>query len=177
MKKILNLFPILTFFASYKFYDIFTASKFLIVISFLVFALYWLIYKKVDKISFFNFITISIFGSLTIFFHDTQFIKWKITIVYILFSIVLLISQFFTKKSIIQRFLEKNIKINNVYWNKINFFWALFFLFCSILNIYIAFWLPEKTWVNFKVFGILILMFFALIATSIYINFKVIKKK
>jgi len=137
---------------------------------------HWIIYKKIDKINLFSFVIISIFGSLTVFFHDSQFIKWKITIIYMFFSIILLISQFFTKKTIMQRFLEKNINISNIYWRKINFFWALFFLFCSILNIYIAFWLPEKTWVNFKVFGLSILMFISILMTSIYINFKILKK-
>ncbi|QCI24914.1 septation protein A [Buchnera aphidicola (Rhopalosiphum padi)] len=177
MKKILNLLPILTFFIFYRFYDIFTASKSLIFTSGLTCLLYWIIYKETDKINLFSFITIAIFGSLTIFFHNSQFIKWKITIIYMIFSIILFISQFWKKKPIVQIFLEKDIKISNFYWKKINFFWALFFLFCSILNIYIAFWLPEKTWVNFKVFGLSFLMFISILITSVYINFKILKEK
>ncbi|MDI8799967.1 septation protein IspZ, partial [Salmonella enterica subsp. enterica serovar Montevideo] len=31
---------------------------------------------------------------------------------------------------------------------------ALFFIACGLANIYIAFWLPQNIWVNFKVFGL-----------------------
>lgn len=30
----------------------------------------------------------------------------------------------------------------------------MFFLVCGLVNIYIAFWLPQSVWVNFKVFGL-----------------------
>lgn len=129
MKKILNFLPVLIFFIFYKFYDIFIASESLIITSGLVCLLYWFIYKKIDKMNLFSFITITIFSSLTIFFHNSEFIKWKITIIYAIFSLVLLISQLCTKKPILQRFLEKEIKISNYYWKKINFFGHCFFYF------------------------------------------------
>ncbi len=176
MKQILNILPMLAFFIFYKLYDIFIASGALIIISGLICILYWIFYNEIDKINLFSFFAITLFGSLTIFFHNSQFIKWKITIIYAIFSIILLISQFFTKKPIIQRFLEKDIKISNINWCKINLFWALFFLFCSILNIYIAFWFSEKTWVTFKVFGFTTLTFFLILITGIYINYKISKK-
>ncbi|QCO70831.1 septation protein A [Buchnera aphidicola] len=177
MKQILNILPMLTFFIFYKFYDIFIASGSLIVISGLICILHWIFYNEIDKISLFSFFVIAFFGSLTIFFHNSQFIKWKITIIYAIFSIILFISQFFTKKPMIQRLLEKDIKISNIYWHKINFLWSLFFLFCAILNIYIAFYFSETTWVNFKVFGFTSLTFFLILMTSIYINYKASKNK
>ncbi|QCI17671.1 septation protein A [Buchnera aphidicola (Acyrthosiphon lactucae)] len=177
MKQILNILPMLIFFIFYKFYDIFVASGSLIVTSGLVCILHWMFYNEIDKISLFSFFVVSFFGFLTIFFHNSQFIKWKITIIYIFFSIILLISQFSTKKPMIQRFLEKEIKISNIYWRKINFFWSLFFLFCGILNIYIASYFSETTWVNFKVFGFTSLTFFLILVTSIYINRKISKDK
>jgi intracellular septation protein len=177
MKQILNMLPMLIFFIFYKFYDIFIASGSLIITSGLICILYWIIYSEIDKINLFSFFVISFFGSLTIFFHNSQFIKWKITIVYIIFAVVLLMSQFLTNKPIIQRCLEKDINMPNIYWRKINFFWSLFFLFCSFLNIYIAFWFSEKTWVTFKVFGFTSLTFFLILITGIYINCKISKKK
>ncbi|ACL30639.1 septation protein A [Buchnera aphidicola] len=177
MKQILNILPMFIFFIFYKFYDIFIASGSLIVISGLICIIHWILYNEIDKISLFSFLSVFFFGSLTIFFHNSQFIKWKITIIYIIFSLVLLISQFFTRKPMIQRFLEKDIKISNIYWRKINFIWSLFFLFCAILNIYIAYYFSETIWVNFKVFGFTSLTFFLILITSIYINCKISKNK
>jgi intracellular septation protein len=177
MKQILNIFPMIVFFVFYNFYDIFVASESLIFTSGFICILYWIIYHEIDKMNLFSFITIVLFASLTIFFHDTRFIKWKITIIYMIFAIILFISQFFLKKTIMQRFLENDINISDVYWKKINFFWFLFFLGCSLLNIYIAFWCSEKTWVTFKVFGFTTLTFFLIVITSIYINSKMLKKE
>ncbi|AHG60107.1 septation protein A [Buchnera aphidicola] len=177
MKQMLNILPMLTFFIFYQFYDIFIASGALIISSGFICIFYWFLYNEIDKINLFSFFIITFLGSLTIFFHNSQFIKWKITIIYMIFSIILFISQFLTKKTIIQRFLEKEIKISDIYWRKINFFWASFFLFCSLLNIYIAYWCSEKTWVNFKVFGFTTLTFFLILITGIYINLKTVKQK
>lgn len=166
----------LIFFIFYKYYNIFVATGLLIFISGLICLYDWIINDLVDKINLFSFITVFIFGILTIFFHDSQFIKWKITIIYFIFSIALFTSQYFTKKPIIQRFLDTKIKLSDIDWYKINFFWGLFFLLCSILNTYIMFFFSERVWVNFKVFGFSILTFLLILITSIYINFKIQKK-
>ncbi|QCI19838.1 MAG: septation protein A [Buchnera aphidicola (Brevicoryne brassicae)] len=177
MKQVLNILPMIVFFIFYNLYDIFIASGALIITSGLICVFYWILYNEIDKINLFSFFTIAFFGFLTIFFHNSQFIKWKITIVYMVFSILLLISQFFTSKPIIQRFLEKDINISKICWRKINLAWSLFFLLCSILNIYIAFWFSEKTWVIFKVFGFTTLTFLLILITGIYINYKILKEK
>jgi len=47
--------------------------------------------------------------------------------------------------------------------------WTLFFLACGLVNIYVAFWLPENIWVNFKVFGITSLTLIYTLLSGIYI--------
>ncbi len=39
----------------------------------------WFIYKKPKKMQLVTFILVAIFGGLTIFLHDENFIKWKVT--------------------------------------------------------------------------------------------------
>lgn len=177
MKHILNILQMLIFFIFYKFYNIFVASGSLIVTSGLICIFHWIFSHELDKINLFSLFIVSLFSFLTIFFHNAQFIKWKITIIYTILSIILFLSQFFTNKSILQRCLEKDIKISDISWYKINLFWSIFFLFCAFLNVYIASYFSEKTWVIFKVFGVTILMFFFILITSIYINYKKLKDK
>ncbi|MGK9546150.1 septation protein IspZ, partial [Salmonella enterica subsp. enterica] len=90
---------------------------------------------------------------LTLVFHNDEFIKWKVTVIYVLFSGALLISQLVLKKPLIQRMLGKELTLPDHVWNKLNVSWAIFFLVCGLANIYVAFWLPQNIWVNFKVFG------------------------
>lgn len=177
MKQILNILQMLVFFIVYKFYNIFIASGSLIITSGLICLFYWIMYNQIDKMNLFSFFVISFFSFLTILFHNTQFIKWKITIIYTIFSMILLISQFFTKKPIMQKLLEKDIKMSNINWYNINFIWSIFFLFCAVLNIYIALYCSETNWVIFKVFGLTILTFLLILITGIYINYTRFKKK
>lgn len=41
--------------------------------------------------------------------------------------------------------------------------------FCGLANIYIAFWLPQNIWVNFKVFGLTALTLIFTLLSGIYI--------
>lgn len=48
-----------------------------------------------------------VFGTLTLAFHSDLFIKWKVTVLYVLFALALLVSQWVMKKPLIQRMLGK----------------------------------------------------------------------
>jgi intracellular septation protein len=111
---------------------------------------------------------VTVFGTLTLAFHDDAFIKWKVTIIYTLFAIALVASQLMNK-SIIKSMLGKELKADDAIWARITWYWALFFMVCGLGNIYIAFSLPLETWVNFKVFGLTALTLINTIATVFYL--------
>lgn len=154
MKQFLDFLPLIVFFAFYKMYDIYVASGALIVATALALVYSWYKYRKLEKMTLITFVMVAVFGGLTLFFHNDEFIKWKVTVIYALFAIALLVSQLVMKKPLIQRMLGKEITLPEHVWAKLNVAWALFFIICGIANIYIAFWLPQNVWVNFKVFGL-----------------------
>ncbi len=154
MKQFLDFLPLIVFFAFYKMYDIYAASGALIVATALALVYSWYKYRKLEKMTLITFVMVAVFGGLTLFFHNDEFIKWKVTVIYALFAIALLVSQLVMKKPLIQRMLGKEITLPEHVWAKLNVAWALFFIICGIANIYIAFWLPQNVWVNFKVFGL-----------------------
>ncbi|MEZ9672666.1 septation protein A [Vibrio lentus] len=168
MKQILDFIPLIIFFALYKMYDIYTATGALIVASAVQIVLTYIIYKKVEKMQIITFLMVSVFGGMTIFLHDDNFIKWKVTIVYALFAIGLTVSHLMGK-SAIKGMLGKEISLPEAVWGKINWAWTLFFTLCAILNVYVAFNLPLDVWVNFKVFGLLIATFAFTLLTGVYI--------
>ncbi|MNJ81102.1 Intracellular septation protein [compost metagenome] len=45
----------------------------------------------------------------------------------------------------------------------------MFFLVCGLANIYVAFWLPQSVWVNFKVFGLTALTLVFTLLSGVYI--------
>ncbi|MBT0723014.1 septation protein A [Rosenbergiella sp. S61] len=157
MKQLLDFLPLVAFYICYKLYDIFVASGALIIASALTLIATWFIYRKIEKMTWVTFILVTLFGSLTLIFHNNEFIKWKVTAIYGIFALALLYSQFFMKKPIIQSMLGKDLQLPDSLWRKLTYAWVLFFIFCGLLNVYVAFWLPESVWVNFKMFGLTIL--------------------
>jgi intracellular septation protein len=63
--------------------------------------------KKVDGMLWISFVIVSVFGSLTIYFHNETFIKWKPTMLYWSYALTLLISQLIFKKNLTRTFIAK----------------------------------------------------------------------
>lgn len=168
MKQLIDFIPLIIFFALFKLYDIFVATGALIVATALQIALTYYLYKKVEKMQLITFVMVTVFGGMTIFFHDENFIKWKVTIVYALFALGLVVTHLMGKP-LIKGMLGKEITLPDTAWSKINWAWVLFFICCALLNIYVAFYLPTEVWVDFKVFGLLAATFGFTLLTGIYI--------
>jgi len=169
MKQLVDFLPLVVFFVFYKIYDIFVASAALVVATVFALIFTWMKYRQVEKMALISALMVVIFGSLTFAFQSDLFIKWKVTVIYILFSVILLVSQLILKKSFIQQILGKELILPNRVWSKLNLSWALFFLICGVINLYVAFWLPQEVWVNFKVFGLTLLTLLFTIISGIYI--------
>lgn len=165
MKVLFDFFPILLFFAAFKAYDIFVATGVAIVAS--VIQVGWLKFsgRKVETMHWITLAGIVVFGGLTIILRDDTFIRWKPTVVYWLFSSILLATQIFGKKTAIEHVMGAQIELPARIWRNMNISFVLFTLFMGFLNLYVAFVYgseldPEvqrEHWVNFKVFGTLVL--------------------
>lgn len=169
MKQLLDFLPLVIFFVIYKLYDIFVASGALIAANTLTLVVNWVLYRKIEKMMLVTFVMVLVFGTLTLIFHNDGFIKWKVTVIYTLLSGALLISQFVLKKPLIQRIMSKELTLPDRVWSKLNISWAIFFLLCGLMNTYVAFWLTQNIWVNFKVFGLTGLMLLFALLSGIYI--------
>ncbi|CAG9420403.1 septation protein A [Providencia sp. JGM181] len=156
MKQLIDFIPLVIFFLFYKQYDIYVASQSLLITTPISLLVTYFIYKKVERVAKITCAIVMVFAGLTVLFHSADFIKWKVTIIYALFGIALFASQWFTEKPLIQRMLGSNqeIKLADSYWLKLNTAWGIFFIACAVINIYVAYWMAESVWVNFKVFGL-----------------------
>ncbi len=169
MKQLLDFLPLAVFFIFYKLYDIFIASGALIIATGLALVASWVLYRKLDKMTIVTFVLVAVFGILTLVFHNDEFIKWKVTVIYSLFALALLYSQFFMAQPLIKSLIGKEIQLPETSWRRLNVAWVLFFLACGLANIYVAFWLPEAFWVNFKVFGLTALSLLFTLISGVYI--------
>jgi intracellular septation protein len=133
---------------------------------------------KVDKMLWVSLILVVFFGGLTLVFHDEAFIKWKPTVLYWLFAAVLLGAQLLFGKNLIRQMLEAQLQLPEPIWLRLNLAWVIFFTLLGILNLLIAFAfnLPTETWVTFKLFGTMGLMFAFIIAQGMFLS-KYIEEK
>ena len=177
MKFLFDFFPILLFFIAYKLYGMFVATGVIIVASALQVSIYWYKHRRFEKMHIITLLLVVVLGGATLIFHDENFIKWKPTVVYLLFAIAFLWSHFFSDKTIIERMLGSNITLSEIIWKRLNISWAIFFIFVAILNVYVAFYyaldLPHEArtdiWVNFKLFGTIGLTVSFTIAQAFYL--------
>lgn len=163
MKFLYDLFPLLLFFAAFKLYDIYIATAVAIVASFLQVGLFWAKHRRFETMHVVTLGVIAVFGGMTLLLHDDTFIKWKPTLVYWILSALVLASQWFGKKTIIERMMSSQIALPKTIWKRLNLSWGLFFAVLGTINLYVAFYYAldldtatrQEIWVNFKVFGLL----------------------
>ena len=167
MKFLFDLFPVILFFAAYKFADIYVATG--VAIAATVAQVGWVRFRhgKVDKMLWVSLGLIVVFGGMTLLLHDPTFIKWKPTILYWLFATVLLGSALLFGKNLIRAMLEQQVALPEPLWARLNLAWIAFFAAMGALNLYVAYNYSEADWVNFKLFGGMGLMFAFIVAQGL----------
>jgi intracellular septation protein len=169
MQLFIEYFPLLVFFIINSIAGIYWATGSLIVAAFVQIFYYKFKKEKIPAKQWIIFGLIVVFGGLTIYLQNDAFLKWKVTIINAFFAGALLVSNTFFKKNIIKEFLSESLSLPENIWTRLNLAWAMFFLFCSGLNYYIAFNFALDTWVNFKVFGLTGLMFLFSITSILFL--------
>lgn len=162
MKFVFDFFPILAFFIAFKMTSdseegIYIATSVLMISSFIQVAVYWIMYRRFEKMHLITLAVVIVFGGATLFLHDERFIKWKPTVVMWIFALVAFGSEYIGKKNLFHRMMhyaDDKISVPDFVWFRLNLGLVLFFIFIGAANLYIAFNFDRSTWVDFKTFGI-----------------------
>lgn len=174
LNMLLDFIPVLLFFIAFKWYGIYTATVVGIVATGLQVLMTRVWKKRFDKQQVITFIVFVIFGGMTLYFHNPIFVKWKPSIVFWAFGLVLLITQVIGKKPLVERMLshllEEKGGLPSSVWRRLNLAWAIFFILMGMINIFIAYSFSTDTWVNFKLYGIMGLLFLFSIFQALYLS-------
>ncbi len=160
MKFLFDFFPALAFLIALFIPEsreegIYLATKVIIATSFLQVIISWLVTRRVEKQYLIILAIVLVLGSLTLFLHDERFIKWKPTLVFWIFSMICVGSQFIGEKNIPRRMMEKMFNAPEIIWLRVNLSLVTFFILLGFSNLYVAKNFPTETWAFFKVFGIM----------------------
>ena len=172
MKFLFDLFPVILFFIAFKTEGIFVATGVAIAATFAQIGWVWFRHRKVDAMLWASLVIVTVFGGMTLLFHDENFIKWKPTILYWAFAIGLGGSSLLFGKNLIRSVLESQVKLPDPVWKNLNLAWIGFFIFmgCANLAVAFAFNLSTDTWVNFKLFGGMGLMLLFALAQGLVLS-------
>jgi intracellular septation protein len=115
----------------------------------------WLLMRrrKVDAMLWISLAIIVVMGGLTLALRNPNFIKWKPTVLYWAFAVVLLGADLLLKKNLIRSMMQAQMSLPDPVWTRLNLSWVGFFVLMGAVNLYVAYNYSESTWVNFKLFG------------------------
>jgi intracellular septation protein len=97
-----------------------------------------------------------IFGTLTLVFHDTRFVKIKPTVINTVLAGVML-GGVWLKKNPLKALLGDALKLPDPAWRTLTLRYGMFFLFTAVLNEAVWRTQPDGTWIWFRMPGLQIL--------------------
>ena len=173
MKQLVEFIPLLLFFSVWAMDErivslggldigvggIFNAAGFLLVASVVTYGILLLVQKKLDKFQWITLGGVVFFCSLTIVFQSVTFLKLKAPIVNWIFASIFFASRYLSDKPAIEHMMGHAIDAPKDVWYKLNKLWIIYFITLGVVNLIVAYTLSETTWLQFKVFGNLILTF------------------
>ncbi|HTS52707.1 MAG TPA: septation protein A [Burkholderiales bacterium] len=109
--------------------------------------------RRVDNMLWISLGIIVAMGGATLALRDPTFIKWKPTVLYWTFAVVLLGAELILKKNVIRTMMQEQLSLPDSVWARLNLSWVVFFALMGAANLYVAYNYSESTWVNFKLFG------------------------
>jgi len=169
MKFLFDLLPVIVFFVAFKLADIYVATATAIVASILQVGWLKLRRKPVEPMLWASLGLIVVFGGATLLLRDETFIKWKPTVLYWLFGVVLAGSALIFRRNLIRTMLGAQVHLPDPVWAKLNWSWVAFFAFMGAVNLYVAFRFTTDLWVNFKLFGGMGLMLLFVIGQALFL--------
>jgi intracellular septation protein len=163
LKLVLDIGPLVLFFAVNARFGIFTATAAFMVAVLIALAVAYAKTRRIEVMPLVTAIIVTIFGGLTLVLHNDTFIKLKPTIIYLLFGGTLLGGLAFGK-SFLGVLFDSVFDLTDEGWRKLTWRWALFFFALAILNEIVWRNFSTDIWVSFKLFGVvpLTLLFGAL---------------
>ncbi len=158
MNKSFDTLPLLLFFGSYYFYGFFLATQVFVASTALTLVISY-IKKPMPLKSYSSSLLVIGLGGLTIITKNELFLVWKPTVMYIITSLSLLISQLYFQKSL----LEKGINAMGLHapdypWRRLDTALSLLFALLAFLNLQVFYYFGLDTWVKYKFYSLFAMM-------------------
>ena len=134
MKFLLDFGPIVLFFIVYKFYGLYAAIYAMIASTFVQ-----IMYSRATTGKFvtsqvLTFALLVVFGGISIILRDPAFVMWKVSVLYVIFALVLIGSNYVGSKTLLERMMGKELQLPRNTWVNLTWFWSFGFILIAIIN-------------------------------------------
>ena len=153
MKFLFDLLPVVLFFIAFKLAGIYVATAVAIATTLLQVGWLKLRRQRVHPMLWASLGIIAVFGGATLLLQNETFIKWKPTVLYWLFAVVLAVAVLAFRKNLIRAMMETQVTLPEFVWGRLLASWIAFFAVMGVLNLVVAYNFSTDAWVDFKLFG------------------------
>jgi intracellular septation protein len=126
--------------------------------------------QKIDTMLWVSLGLVTVLGGATIYFHSEAFIKWKPSVLYWVMALALALSPLLAGKNLVKALMGAQIELPEPVWTRLNVAWVLFFAAMGAVNLWVAYSFDTATWVQYKLFGGMGLMFLFMLGQGLYIH-------
>jgi intracellular septation protein len=163
MQALLEFAPLAVFLVAYYAAGLYVATGALMVAMLLLLIVDYARGRRLPPMHLLSALLVWAFGTATLVLHNQRFIQWKPTVFFWLASLAFLASFWIGDRPLAQRLLSaalgEETHVEPLLWRRLNWLWIVFYVLLGFLNLAVAFNASERTWVNFKVFGLTLATF------------------
>jgi intracellular septation protein len=158
MQPLFDLAPLLAFLVAYYAGGIYVATAVLMACMLALVLLDLVRQRRVSPMHLISAVLVLLLGGATLAFRDPRFLKWKPTIFLWVIALTSVGSAWIGRAPLAQRLLAPLIQgsepLPRALWLRLNWVWASFYALLGVTNLWVAYNVSERAWVNFKVFGL-----------------------
>jgi intracellular septation protein len=170
MQALLEFAPLIAFIVAYYLRGIYAATTVLMVAMAVLLIVDFVRLRRIPTMHGLSAVLVFAFGTATLVLHDQRFIQWKPTVFFWMVSVAFFVSFWIGERPLVARLLSAALETTQAVplalWRRLNWLWIVFYAALGGLNLLVAFNASERTWVNFKVFGLTI-------ATAVFVALQV----
>ena len=162
-RTVVDFAPLLLFFIAYKLFDLYVATATVMVAAVAAAVLGYWFDRKLHPVPLATAVIVLVFGGLTLYLNNDTFIKMKPTMIYALFSAVLLGGLIFNRP-FVKYIFQAAVTMPEGSWRVLTWRFGTFFACMAVLNELIWRNFSSDVWVYFHSFGAIgltILFFFS----------------
>ena len=174
MQPLFDLAPLLAFLFAYYLGGIYVATSVLMAAMVALVVLDLVRHRRVSPMHMISTALVLALGTATLILRDPRFLKWKPTIFLWVIALASIGSTWIGSVPLAQRLLAPMINgsqaLPRTMWLRLNWIWALFYGLLGTLNLWVAYSVSERAWVNFKVFGLTAAFFVFAMAQALWLS-------